>query len=142
VIKPGLALWFAAAAVLAAFGFLTGRALHPGAEAHHEFETDTAPYTPAEAVAGFSKGGFTGFGEITGFEGRTVLGGRIVAADPSAVTLETRGGVQTSMRLAGPPPLQVLQASDRGALRPGVTLAVIVTDGSDEAVSVLVLSPP
>ncbi|MPZ50147.1 MAG: hypothetical protein GEU75_12770 [Dehalococcoidia bacterium] len=137
--KASSAAWLVSAAVLGIVGFFAGQALAKEPASGYAFATDAPGYTAAETTARFSKGGFSGFGEVAGFEGRTVLGGRIVAIESGSIVLESAAGVRSTVPL-GNSTLGVIRPGGRGDLRIGVTVVVRTEPGSETtAAAVLVL---
>jgi hypothetical protein len=137
-----LAAWTAIIVVAAAATFLAGRSLRSTSETVSAFDLDASPYTEVDSAAGFSKGGFTGFGEAAGLDGRTTISGRISRFSDNELVLETAAGAST-VRLTGDQVLRQMEPSSLSALKPGATVAVRLTaPGSDQAKAVLLLSDP
>jgi hypothetical protein len=124
-----------AAAVIAAFGFLVGRSLHPQAGAAYSFEA-SAPALESVTVAATSKAGFTGFTE--GSDARTVISGRVVSAADTSITLHRADGTTTSLRVTPQASLRRLEPSDRAAIRTGAQ--VLIRREGDNASAVLVIA--
>jgi hypothetical protein len=130
----------AAAVLLLAAGFIAGRGVRDDDEKSYAPDLTSPSYEPAPPVAGFSRGGFTGFGEVQGFEGRTILGGRIVAVNGASVTVETPGGTQATVRLdPARAPVLLMEGTTRAGLQPGMNVDVIRGEDGRESLSVLVL---
>ena len=140
--KARTLLWLFAAAVVAAAGFFGGRGLHPGAERATGFDLQAAAYESPRQVAGFSRGGFSGFGELPGFYGRTVVAGRIVSAGATAIVIESAAGVRSTISITSGPSLRRIEAAGRDSLRPGASVVVRRQPASDTAVAVLVIEGP
>jgi hypothetical protein len=134
-------IWFGVGVIVGVLGFVGGRALHTDPPAGAAFDYDAAAYEAAEPVAGFSKGGFSGFGELPGFEGRTVLGGRIVAIEGTTIAVESEAGVRSRVRVNDGALLRSLLPAGRDALRPGATLVVRRSDDAQTAEAILVVEP-
>jgi len=137
--RAPLALRIAVASVVALVAFFGGRALHSQTSTESAFDFNSPAYQGAPAVAGFSKGGFSGFGEISGFEGRTVVAGKIVSADAAAIVVESAAGVRSTVRLEGAEPLQIIRPGSRADLGITMSVAIITAQDSDEAAAILVL---
>jgi hypothetical protein len=127
--------------VVAAAAFAGGRSLHSPSQASGRPAAEGVVFTPAKPIAGTSRGGFSGFGEVSGLEGKTVLAGRVVALNPGSITVETAAGVRTSVQLAGEGSLRRIESVGREALRPGATIVVRRGPGSEVA-AILVLAEP
>jgi hypothetical protein len=134
--------WLAAAVIVALGGFFAGRALHSETGNAGAYDADAPSFEPAPAIAGFSPGGFSGFGEVPGFEGTTVLAGRIISADATSIVMESTAGVRSTVRLQGDKVLQVIRPADHSELRAGSTVVVRMVDGGEEAASVLIVAEP
>lgn len=135
--------WGVAAVAIAIVAFVVGGALKPEEPPHYLFDVDAAAYqADIEAIAATSKGGFTGFGELTGGNDRTVLGGRVVEVGPTSLTLETQQGSRTTLRLGPNSRLARLETGARTAIRPGATVILKRGEQPDEAVAVLVVAQP
>jgi len=137
--RPAVAAWIAVAFGLAIGAFSLGRSF--GAEEAPIVSYDfTAPaYEAAASIAGRSRGGFTGFAEVAGLDGRTVIAGRVAGLSTSALVLDTAVG-QRSLRLTGDRALRRIEPW-RGA-EPGSTVALLLTPNGNEVAAVLVLSAP
>lgn len=123
------------AVVVIALGFFAGRSLRPESGAAYSFDAK-APALEAAASAATSKAGFTGFAE--GADARTVISGRVVSANDSAILLQRPDGTTTTVRVTPQSPLRRLGASDRSGIRTGAQ--VLVRREGDDAVAVLVLT--
>ncbi len=138
-----LALWIIAAVAVGAAGFLIGRDLRAAETPAFAFETDASSYEAPKSLAGRSLGGFSGIDELSGNEGRVVLGGRVVEKTANSVTIETAWGATTTIRITGGQgPLRRLEAADRDALQRGATVLVRVGPGGQDAAGIFVLAPP
>ena len=140
--RPQTALLGASAAVIAVLAFFAGRALHPETADSYVFDSGAAPYTSSNSPAGFSQGGFSGFGEVPAFDGRTVIGGIIDSVSAEAIQLDTRAGKQVLRTIGQSPPIFRLEAADTGRLRPGSTVVARQATSGGETVAVLVLDAP
>jgi hypothetical protein len=132
-------IWLGVAALIAVAGFFAGRSLHSQSTTASAFELNTDAYQASSTIAGLSKAGFSGFTE-GGAEGRTVVAGRVVAVTSDSITLEGQGGQRSTLRLAGGGTPGRLEASTLESIRPGVTVLVRRTPGSDEAAAFLVIA--
>lgn len=139
--ERNLVAWAIAAVAVAVLAFFAGRELRPERGEASAFDLEAPAYEVAKAAAGFSKAGFTGFGEAPGAEGRTVVSGRIVAVGPDSITIESAGGQRSAVRLAGQASLRRVEAAGRDALRPGVTVLLRQTGGADAAAVLIVAEP-
>ncbi len=138
-----LAGWLAAAAAVALLGFVAGRALRSesGATAA-AFDLDADAYAAAAIAPGLTKGGFSGFADVAGLDGRTTVAGRVDSITGEEVVLQTATG-RATLRLSGDGPLRQGEASSAAALRPGSTVAVrLAGPAGDAALAVLILSGP
>lgn len=134
--------WLVAALAVAVVGFFAGRGLHSDGEEVSAFDFDAPAYGATKSIAGVTHGGFTGFGETPGLEGRTVVAGRVVAASADSLTVESQQGVRSTLRLSGGASLRRIEAAGREALRPGVTVVVRREAGSDEVAALLIVAEP
>lgn len=128
--------------MLAVAGFFAGRELRNdnGSAAAYDFKAPA--YAPSDPIAGFSRGGFTGFGETPGLDGKTIIAGRVIELTGDSFTLESAAGVRSTVRLADEAPLRRIEAATAAALRPGANVIVRKQPGKDEAAAVLVVAAP
>jgi hypothetical protein len=137
------AAWTIAAVVLAVAAFIAGGAFKPEEPQHYLFDVEAPAYqTDLGAIAARSQAGFTGFGELTGGDDRTVVGGRVVEVSATSLTLETQQGSRTTLRLGATSRLARLDSGTRALIRPGATVIVKRGEQADEAEAVLVVSQP
>ena len=134
-------LWLAVALGVAAAAFLGGRSLRPANEPPFAFDLTAPAYQAATEIAGRSKGGFTGFAEVSGPEGRTIIAGRVRAIAADELLLETVSGPAT-VRLVSDQLLRRIETIDAGKLRPGVTVLALTGAGGEEVTAVLLLDEP
>jgi hypothetical protein len=133
-------VWLGAALVVAVAAFFGGRGLRPEERASFVFDTDQPAYDQAAAVAALSEGGFSGFGEVPGLEGGTVLAGEVTNISADTLTLKPATGAEMTLRVSSGSPVRLIEPSTRAALRPGVTV-VVRTEG-DSAEAVLIVAEP
>ncbi|HXH20578.1 MAG TPA: hypothetical protein VNN10_01020 [Dehalococcoidia bacterium] len=136
----GLVAWIAMAALVAALGVLAGRALRGSGGGTFDFDATAPAYSAADLPMARSRGGFTGFGETGGLDGSVLVSGRVSAAGPDSITLETSTG-RNVIRLSGEQKLRILRPH-QGSIAPGTTVAVLKKPGTDEAQAVLLLLNP
>jgi hypothetical protein len=134
-------LWLAAGLVVAVAAFFGGRALHGDGSSAGAFDFDAPAYGSVKSIAGLSRGGFSGFGDTPGLDGRTVIAGRIVSAAADSITVESSQGVRSTLRISSAAPLRRLDTSGREALRPGVTVVVRRSDSGEPAAVLIVAEP-
>lgn len=132
----------AAVVLLIAAGFLAGRSARPDATAGYTFEVDAAVYEATAPSAGLTKGGFSGFGETAGLSGTTMFGGFVKSISPNQLVIEAPDGTLTTVRLANPSRVRRIEATDRGAIRPGANVVILHKPDSSDADAVLVLEVP
>ncbi len=135
-----LALWLAAAAVVAVAGVFAGRAIKGSGGADFPFDTRADAYSAADLPQGRTRAGFTGFSETGGLDGTTIVAGKVTAVAGDSVTLTTSSGA-SSIRLTAEQKLRILQPLG-GAIAPGTTVVIIKKQGTDEAQAVLALLDP
>ena len=133
-----IAVWAGAGIALVLVAFFAGHQLRPEPATAKAFDQDGPAYEVAKEAAGVSKGGFSGFGESPGPDGRTVVAGRVVSVNGDTVTVDSPSGQKSTIRLTGNGPLRRLEASSREALRPG--MSVLVRRDGNQAEAVLVVS--
>jgi hypothetical protein len=135
--------WAVAAVLVALLAFAGGRALRPGeADAAFVYDTSQPPYTLSPESIGLSKGGFSGFGGNAGLEGAAVVSGRVRTVSAGSITIETSAGASETIRLTPAAGLLRIESASAAALRPGMTVAVRLAAGGDEAAAVLIVSEP
>ena len=135
--------WLAVAVAVSVIAFVVGQSLRQDQAATiYGYELDAATYDAARPLAATSRGGFTGFGDIPGFEGATIFGGRVVEITPASLTIESTSGARTSFRLAQTPMTSRLDTSSPSSIRPGMTVVLRQTPGSDTVSSVLIVAEP
>lgn len=137
----GTGLLLLLAVAVAAAAFFAGRALRTP-DGVLLASPEAAAFQPAPAIAGLSHGGFSGFGEVPGLAGQTVLSGRVTAIAPGAITVETPAGTTSSITLTGTRSLRRIEAGGVEALRPGVTVVVRLGGDGRMAEALLVLAEP
>jgi hypothetical protein len=138
----GWALLAGVAVVVAAASFLGGRALGSGdSERGVTANLDSPSFAPAPGVAGTSRGGFSGFGEVAGMEGHTVVSGRIVSVSPAAIVVESPDGVRATLNLRAEDGLRRIEGAARDQLRPGMSVVVRPGEG-DAAAAILIVAQP
>jgi hypothetical protein len=137
---PSTAAWLAAAIVIALGAFLVGRGLRSEPASVAALDLDAPSYTAPDQGAGRSRGGFTGFADAGGLDGRTVLTGRVSRVTSTELVIETATGT-SNVRLTSAQSLRRIEAGTAASIRAGATVAV-VRNASDEVVGVLVLSEP
>jgi len=137
------AIWSVALVLVALLAFVLGRSLRPEASAAvSAFDVDAAPYAAVGTAAGLTMGGFSGFSERGGLDGRTTIAGRVLSIGADQVVIDTAAG-PSALRLSGDRPLRQVAASSAAAIRSGVTVAVRLSEpGGSEAAAILVLSGP
>jgi len=133
--RRGLTLWLGLAAITALLGVFAGRELKGGGPEAFAFDLRAPSYAAADALAGHSRAGFTGFAETGGLDGSTIVAGRVTAVGPDTITVATAAG-SSAIRLTGEQKLRVLQPIP-GALTAGMTLVILKKPGSSEAQAVL-----
>jgi hypothetical protein len=135
-------LWAGLAIAVAAIAFFAGQSLRPEDEPELAAADLTAlPYTAPAPAFGRSLGGFTGFGEQSDGQGRTVLSGRVTTVGPDAIGLDTPAG-PTTVSLAGERALRRLEAISRNAIGDGATVLALISPGSGEVTALLLLEEP
>lgn len=134
--------WIGVAAVIAVAAFFTGRELRPDTGASFDYNLAAPPFVAASPAAGLSKGGFSGFGETLGLDGKTVLSGKVTSVTSESLTLETPAGSSSTIKVTGAGPLRRIEASSVAALRPGVTVVIRMVPGSKEGAAVLIVAEP
>jgi hypothetical protein len=135
--------WAVAAVVIAVAAFIAGGSLKPEEPPHYLFDVEAPAYqADLGAIAARSQAGFTGFGELAGGDDRTVVGGRVIEANATSLTLETQQGSRTTLRLGAASKLARLESGTRTLIRPGATVIVKRGEQADEAEAVLVVSQP
>jgi hypothetical protein len=133
-------LWLVGGAAAAVLAFAIGRALHPPAESAFAYDTSAPAYGTPASVAATSDGGFTGFGGSGPFEGATIVSGRVTGTTADTISIESAGGIRSTLRSGAGSPLRRIEAAPASALQPGVS--VIVRRDGDDAVAVLVVEAP
>jgi hypothetical protein len=126
--------------LVAVASFVLGRSLK-SSDNTVTVELDAPAYEAAKGIAGLSEGGFTGFGEVPGLAGQTVLAGRIVSLAPTSITIESAAGVRSTIQVSSESALRRIETTGREALTPGTTV-VVRRDSAGEAKAVLVLAQP
>jgi hypothetical protein len=137
--RGSLPVIVAAALVVAVAAFFAGRALHqPSTQPSTVTDLSGPAFQPSRAVAGLSKGGFSGFSESPAPDGRTIIAGRVVEAGASGVTLESVDGVRSTLRLTTQDLLRRIEPTTAQALQPGAQVLVRI-DAAGNAAAVLLL---
>src|SRR5687767_6794152 len=135
---PQLGLAFGAI-VIAAAGFLAGRAFHPDPTPGYAFDTDSPAYHATAPDPALTRGGFSGFGETTGLPGLTLLSGKVASVIAQEAVIEAPDGTRSSVRLANPGAVRRFEEASRSALGNGVTVVLRHAAGSDEVEAVLIV---
>jgi hypothetical protein len=135
-----LALWIAAAAVIGLAGFLGGRALKGGGPESFEFATSSPAYDSADILAGLSRAGFSGFDDVGGLAGSTLVSGKVTGLSASQISLQTASGAAT-IRLTGQEKLRILQPH-QGSIAVGSTAVVLTDADAQKATAILLLLQP
>jgi hypothetical protein len=143
--KPGAAVWLFPFAVTAVAAFFGGRALHSldaaqrvGANA---YDLSAPSYQPSGSIAGFTKGGFTGFSDVAGLEGQTVVAGRVTAVLGDSITIATPAGDST-IRITGDQRLRRIAPSSASQLSPGSIVVALKRPGTNETTALLLIADP
>jgi hypothetical protein len=135
--------WAVAAVAIAVLAFFAGGALKPAEPPHYLFDVDAPAFqADVQSIGATSQGGFTGFGELAGGDDRTVLGGRVVEASATSLTLETQQGSRTTLRLGPNSKLWRLDSASTSSIKPGATIIVKRGAAEGEAAAVLVVLQP
>ena len=135
-------VWTIVALVAGVAGFLGGRALLPQEAAAHVFAAETPAYVGAPSAVGVSLGGFSGFGETSHLEGKTVLTGRVLNVGSDGVAIETPWGTASIIVLRGDRPLRLIEAASLDDLQAGTTVVAQTGPGGSEAEGVLIVAQP
>ena len=135
-------VWAAVAVAVGVATFLAGRGIAPDETAQRSaYDLSGPAYAAAEASAGRSRGGFTGFAEVHGPEGRTVLAGVVRAVAGGEVRLETEAG-PARINLTDERSLRRIETIDAGLIRPGASVLVVLSPDGEEVTGLLLLPPP
>lgn len=132
----------AGAIVLAVAGFLAGSALRSDPTPGYAFEDDSSAYEVRTPDPALTRGGFTGFGEVTGLPGFTLLSGKVASITASEVVIEATDGTKSAVRLANPGIVSRFEAASRDALVNGATVVLRHAEGSDEVEAILIVRTP
>ena len=135
-------LWPVVAIVIGAATFFVGRELGAGEQVvASAYDLDRPTYEAVEVKAGRSRGGFTGFREVYGPEGRTVLAGAVTAVGAGELVLETASG-PVSVRLDSDRSLSGIESSDIDAMVLGATVLALISPDGEAAVALLLIEAP
>jgi len=136
-----LIAWVGAGVAVAIVAFLVGRELRPRSSEASAFDLKAPAYESGKPAAGYSKAGFTGFGETSGPDGRTVFTGRVVAIDAGSMTVDA-GGQRPTVRISSGTSVKRIEPAALSSLRPGASVLVRLTDNQDEAAGILITAEP
>ena len=128
--------------IIVVAGFFAGRALHPDPSSGFAFATDSPAYEATSPDPALTKGGFSGFGEITGLPGLTLLSGKVASVSAQEVVIEAADGTKSSVRLANPGAVRRFEAASQSALVSGATVVLRHAEDGDEVEAVLVVGDP
>ncbi len=132
--------WLVVAAVVIVGGFFAGRAFRGEGEPGLRFELNAPAYSPAPAIEGVSRAGFSGFGAAGAAEGAVVVAGRVTTVTSDSLTIRAPSG-DTVVRVGSDQRLRRLEESNLDSLQPGDRVVVRLAAGEDAA-AVLVLAAP
>jgi hypothetical protein len=138
--KTAPAVWAASFAGIVVIGFAAGWLIRGSGAAGFAFDTSAQAYEAADLPGGHSKAGFTGFDDVGGLAGATIISGRVTAVDANSITVATATG-QSTIRLTGQDRLRLLQPLS-GAIAPGTTVVATRKPGSDDIAAVLAIVDP
>jgi hypothetical protein len=136
-----LIAWVVAGIAVAGIAFVAGRELRPASSEVSAFDLNAPVYETGKLAVGYSKAGFTGFGETPGPDGRTVLTGRVVAIDERSITVEA-GGQRSTVRVSAETSVKRIEAAAASSLRPGASVLIRLSAGRDEATGILITGEP
>jgi hypothetical protein len=134
--------WLLLLPVIALAAFFGARALQPESRASFDYDRDAPAYEVVAPEPGRSKAGFSGFDPGEAIDGETLLAGRVTSVGSDTIAVELTEGRTVSLRITGDSPLDRIEPSTIGALRPGMTVVVRTNDMGDQAGGVLVLASP